>query len=312
MWQAYRHLYKPKAHNNQKVPWTSKWDNVADYGATVKEFLHLTATTEHADRLVMRHNPTRMVTPHETVSDHGSPVHATFSILKRFMAKVKHETKHDGVDKNMIILPHAFCAAAHNQDFGEMDRLWNNFVKYGKRLVDYNRVFICGHSHNGQSGHCFLIMIDFGTGRNKQPRECCIHTYDSCQASDHRDITRPLEDWIKRQSPQKWVWYLHRHVNQPLQHDGWNCGQYTIEFAKNLMRGRDCHRFVGLRHLQIPDNEPKWDDNPEKLYQRGRKDAQGNDVHPRLDAVLRHFGNKRWKRWAQLRNWHVEQMKAFA
>jgi hypothetical protein len=310
MWQAYRHEYKGRAHRNQKVPWTSKWDNPADFGATVKEFLHLTAEQNDADGMLAKRDPPKMATPNETISDRGVTPAATYSTLKRFMAKVKHGTKHANVDKNMVLLPCSFTTAADRKDYQRMDEMWKKIAKYRKRPEDYNRIFILSAYKDDKYCHSYLTVVDF-TGRNEQPPTCRIETIDSGHHG-FDETFRQLWIWLCGTLRDGTGWrcqHIIRHV-QPVQHDGWNCTQYTTEFAKNLMRGRDISRTGGLKHLDIPADEPTWRMNPEQLYRRGRKE-NGVAMHPRLDEVVEHFAKKRIKRRDQLTVWQIEQMRGF-
>jgi hypothetical protein len=112
MWHTYRDWYKAdikagsrkrrkrdKVATPVKVPWTSKWQNPADFKMTKERFLHLEEMDDEdpefdaapADHY-LENNPKITVTPASEVPGiAGTANYFSWRLLKEFAAKVKHK-----------------------------------------------------------------------------------------------------------------------------------------------------------------------------------------------------------------------------
>jgi hypothetical protein len=297
----------------------SKWEDPVKLKMNVHQFLHLAGQkAAYTDGLLRNDAPgQRTVTDTDAVGTEGSHLNAVFDYLKIYAAKVKHSKKYANKDKNFTVLPGSFTNAALEFDWSGMDRIYARYSKEDRKTAPwkYNKILIAGNfrvvnprNHSDQWDHACLVVIWF------YPNRINIKAYDvgPTRPGDETNYQIELDSikgWLEDRKYTNGVPVnILRSTLQPHMHDGWNCSQYMIEFAKEIMRERvPAEDSVHLQHLKIPHSEPEWDVNKDKLYRKNRK-RRGVLVHPELDKKVVYFNVKRRRRSQKLMDYRRKPM----
>jgi hypothetical protein len=241
----------------------------------------------------------------DAVGSIGLDTHGSFSILKRYAAKIKHSRRYATapIDKNFIVLPGSFAKAARAEQFRVMEDIYRQYCNWGRKPQSYSKILVLGSielehlATHELYDHACLIVIDFTDDPIR------IQSYDPGHRDDPAEQRRTGVMRYEEMNGMA-VWLLNKHLvdrsivmedirNQPRQKDAWNCGQYAIEFAKCIMKG------VQPTPMVLSGIDVEKDEDWQPMYRWGRVDGDGYS-HGTMDHAMRFFNTKRRRREQKL------------
>jgi hypothetical protein len=332
MWQKYREYFKDdikkgfkqkrkrdKAAKPVKVPWTSKWQNPADFKMTKEKFLHLDELDDEDPDFeaepaahYLDNNPEKTITPASVVPGiRGTDNYFSWRLIKEFAAKVKHKQKYAYLtdkQRNFVVITQNLTAAAQNGHIPDMARAWKQHSK-GKKPWDYDRVFLLGvvwykqdkaHPMEITGGHAFLVVIHMSKYNNLN-----FHLWDSgwgTWSAEYHAFEESLRAWIKHEGWTGQIGFKIHTGDLPRQKDPAFCGQFMIHAAREMMAHPD--KMPDWTGWKVPLWEPNYDIiRHDKKYEYGAKSPQGNLYHPELDTMVKHVSDIKVKDHARMKKW---------
>jgi Ulp1 family protease len=134
-----------------------------------------------------------------------------------------------------------------------------------------------------------------------------IHFWDSSHGRYPR-VAQNINDWLTSEGHGEYdLDYVDHRKDIPRQRDPFNCGQYMMITASYLFRSQkpDYTGYIA------PQDEPKFWKMADPKYLWGRKDSNGNYVHPGLDDLIVRFVENKKEDYNRMKKWQTKQMKGF-
>jgi hypothetical protein len=298
MWWLYRQRFKEKAHQNQKVPWTSKWQDPEPFKLPIKDFMNL-PYSDLSMRETMLSDPNY---PGIIASD-GQTDDIVDSQLKYDLAKLKHSPKYTGKTlPKVLLIPSEFSMKllGPHQNEAQAHAIFNKALK-GRNIHDFDSIVIpFVIQHDPMHHHSILVEI----------RRTAIVTYDG--SHKHKPVY-PEKAAVGPALNHMLETYYHERGRAvihsgdfPRQRDHWNCTMLTIAMAKAIFRGEGVNH-ARIRKLDIPKAEVKI---PDDNYMPNELDDRGNLKRPETDRIIKLLRSKRASRLNKMERWRDEIIKS--